>query len=98
MNVQLTDTMCFSITVLAVFMAEVVKLVVCLFLVYLEEGSSMIRLKASLINAIIKNKTDTVRITHNTESFAVILALVQQIDILNRIISAQNDRTISNLR
>lgn len=69
------------------FMAEVVKLVVCLFLVYLEEGSSMIRLKASLINTIIKNKTDTVSI-----SFRVFH------QILTLIISVENDRTLFNIR
>lgn len=44
---------------LAVFMAEITKLLTCLVLVYLEEGT-MLRFKASLHNAIVKNKTDTV--------------------------------------
>lgn len=45
--------------VLAVFMAEIVKLLTCIGLVLLEEGT-FLRFKASVHNAIIKNKTDTV--------------------------------------
>lgn len=48
-----------NILILAVFCAEVVKLITCLGLVLLEEGT-FLRLKASLHNAIVKNKTDTV--------------------------------------
>lgn len=40
-------------------MAEVVKLVTCIGLVIMEEGT-FLRFKASLHNAIIKNKVDTV--------------------------------------
>ena len=40
-------------------MAEITKLLTCLVLVFLEEGT-MLRFKASLYNAIVKNKTDTV--------------------------------------
>lgn len=72
-------------------MAEVVKLVVCLFLVYLEEGSSMIRLKASLINTIIKNKTDTVSAYRN------VLNSGRVPTFLLFLLSAKNDRTIFNL-
>jgi Nucleotide-sugar transporter len=43
----------------AVFMAEITKLITCIGLVYMEEGT-MLRFKASLYNAIIKNKVDTV--------------------------------------
>lgn len=80
--------------ILAVFMAEVVKLVVCLFLVYLEEGSSMIRLKASLINTIIKNKTDTVSAYRNVLNSGRVPTFLLFFIIIT---SAQNDRTIFNL-
>lgn len=46
----------------AVFMAEITKLLTCLVLVFLEEGT-MLRFKASLYNAIVKNKTDTLKMT-----------------------------------
>lgn len=46
----------------AVFMAEVTKLLTCLVLVFLEEGT-MLRFKTSLYNAIIKNKVDTLKMT-----------------------------------
>lgn len=45
--------------ILAVFMAELTKLLVCMVLVFMEEGT-LLRFKASLHNAIVKNKTDTV--------------------------------------
>lgn len=44
---------------LAVFMAELTKLLTCLVLVFMEEGTAT-RFKTSLHNAIIKNKLDTV--------------------------------------
>lgn len=40
-------------------MAELTKLLTCLLLVFLEEGTTL-RFKASLHNAIVKNKMDTV--------------------------------------
>jgi len=43
----------------AVFAAELTKLITCMVLVFLEEGT-LIRFKASLHNAIVKNKVDTV--------------------------------------
>lgn len=43
----------------AVFCAELVKLLTCVVLVFMEEGT-FLRFKASLHNAIVKNKTDTV--------------------------------------
>lgn len=49
----------FKIIILAVFMAEIVKLITCIGLVVIEEGT-FLRFKASLHNAIIKNKMDTV--------------------------------------
>lgn len=44
---------------LAVFMAEIVKLLTCLVLVLMEEGT-LLRFKATLHSAIVKNKMDTV--------------------------------------
>lgn len=43
-------------------MAELVKLVTCMGLVFLEEGT-FLRLKTSLHNAIVKNKMDTLKMT-----------------------------------
>lgn len=41
-------------------MAEITKLLTCLVLVFMEEGTAL-RFKASLYNAIVKNKSDTVK-------------------------------------
>lgn len=46
----------------AVVMAEVVKLATSLVLVFLEEGKSMLRLKATLHNTIVKQPMDTLKI------------------------------------
>lgn len=46
-------------SLLAVFCAELVKLLTCLVLVFMEEGTYL-RFRASLYNAIVKNKADTV--------------------------------------
>lgn len=43
-------------------MAELVKLVTCMVLVFLEEGT-FLRFKTSLHNAIVKNKMDTLKMT-----------------------------------
>lgn len=43
-------------------MAEVTKLITCIFLVFNEEGT-FVRFKSSLYNAIIKNKVDTLKMT-----------------------------------
>jgi len=46
----------------AVFCAELLKLLTCLVLVFMEEGTAL-RFKASLHSAIIKNKVDTLKMT-----------------------------------
>lgn len=51
----------------AVFLAELLKLVTCIGLVLLEEGT-FLRFKASLHNAIIKNKVDTVGFRYHFKS------------------------------
>jgi UDP-sugar transporter A1/2/3 len=43
-------------------MAEVTKLLTCMFLVFNEEGT-FVRFKASLHSAIVKNKVDTLKMT-----------------------------------
>lgn len=54
-------------------MAEMTKLLVCMVLVLLEEGT-FLRFKASLHNAIIKNKVDTV--SRHDSSKAAFLHLI----------------------
>lgn len=51
-------------------MAEMVKLLTCLFLVFREEGS-LHKLQTGLHNAIIKNKADTLKMT--VPSFVYVL-------------------------
>jgi hypothetical protein len=46
----------------AVFMAEVVKLLTCLFLVYRDEGSDVGRWTSTLYNTIVINKLDTLKV------------------------------------
>lgn len=57
----------FEITILflpvsAVFMAEIVKLVTCLVLVFLEEGKNAEKFVTALHRTIIKNPVDTIKI------------------------------------
>jgi hypothetical protein len=55
-------------------MAEMTKLLTCLVLVFMEEGT-MLRFKASLYNAIVKNKTDTVSTTYRFLINVIVLVI-----------------------
>lgn len=64
-------------------MAEITKLLTCLALVFMEEGTTL-RFKASLYNAIVKNKTDTVKNFLIFEIYVLnYLTLIRQAAILD---------------
>lgn len=68
-------------------MAEITKLITCIALVFIEEGT-MLRFKATLYNAIIKNKADTV----------IFLKFRCESNTNQKLFLAQNDCSIFNLR
>lgn len=59
LSLKMVDFSCLRFMFSAVFCAEMLKLLTCLVLVFMEEGTAL-RFKASLHSAIIKNKVDTV--------------------------------------